>query len=84
MGLVWRVVPHDELMSTAHELADRIMRGAPLAQRAMKEMAMPAPNLTSPEAIRMGEAMRIVANSTADSHEGSRRRRAPATYWTGR
>ena len=85
IGLVWRVVPHDELMSAANELAGRLMRGAPLAQRAMKEMAMRAPTLTSPEAIRMGEAMRIVANSTADSHEGlaaAAERRRP--HWQGR
>jgi E-phenylitaconyl-CoA hydratase len=85
IGLVWRVVPHDELMSAANELAGRLARGAPLAQRAMKEMAMRAPHLTSPEAIRMGEAMRIVANSTADAHEGlaaGAERRRPR--WTGR
>jgi enoyl-CoA hydratase/carnithine racemase len=85
MGLVWRVVPHDELMSQAHELAERLIRGAPLAQRAMKEMAMRAPHLTSSEAIRMGEAMRIVCNSSADSHEGltaAAERRQPR--WTGR
>ncbi len=85
IGLVWRVVPHDDLLTAAHDLADRLMKGAPLAQRAMKEMAMRAPHLTSSEAIRMGEAMRIVANSTADSHEGlaaAAERRRPR--WQGR
>ena len=43
---MWRVVPHDDLMTAAHELADRLVRGAPLAQRAMKEMAMRAPHLS--------------------------------------
>jgi E-phenylitaconyl-CoA hydratase len=85
IGLVWRVVSHDELMGAAHDLASRLLAGAPLAQRAMKEMAMRAPHLTSAEAIRMAEAMRIVANSTADSREGltaAAERRPPR--WEGR
>src|ERR1700734_2030036 len=48
MGLVWRVVAHDDLMSAAEALAERLLKGAPLAQRAMKEMAMRAPHLSSP------------------------------------
>jgi enoyl-CoA hydratase/carnithine racemase len=40
MGLVWRVVPHDALLDEANALARRLLDGAPLAQRAMKEMAM--------------------------------------------
>jgi E-phenylitaconyl-CoA hydratase len=85
IGLVWRVVPHEDLMTAARELADRLVQGAPLAQRAMKEMAMRAPHLSSPEAIRMGEAMRIVASRTADATEGMRaaaERRPP--QWQGR
>jgi E-phenylitaconyl-CoA hydratase len=85
IGLVWRVLPHDELLPAARSLAERLLRGAPLAQRAMKEMAMRAPHLSSPEAIRLGEAMRIVASCSADAREGiaaaaSKR----AAQWTGR
>jgi E-phenylitaconyl-CoA hydratase len=85
IGLVWRVVPHDDLLEAAHGLADRLVKAAPLAQRAMKEMAMRAPHLSSPEAIRMGEAMRLAAGSTADAAEGLRaaaQRRPP--QWQGR
>jgi (E)-benzylidenesuccinyl-CoA hydratase len=84
IGLVWRVVPHQELMTAARELAGRLVQGAPLAQRAMKEMARRAPHLSSPEAIRMGEAMRLVAAATADAKEGiqaAAERRAPR--WQG-
>ena len=84
-GLVWRVVPHDDLMTACRDLADRLVKGAPLAQRAMKEMAMRAPHLSSPEAIRMGEAMRMAANQTADAREGltaAAERRPPE--WSGR
>ena len=85
IGLVWRVVPHDELMTEARSLADRLVQAAPLAQRAMKEMAMRAPHLSSPEAIRMGEAMRLAVSATTDAREGMTaavERRAPR--WEGR
>jgi enoyl-CoA hydratase/carnithine racemase len=85
IGLVWRVVAHEELMSAARDLAARLVQGAPLAQRAMKEMARRAPPLSSPEAIRMGEALRLVAAATADAQEGIRaaaERRPPR--WQGR
>jgi len=85
IGLVWRVVPHDELMTEARSLADRLVQAAPLAQRAMKEMAMRAPHLSSPEAIRMGEAMRLAVSATADAREGmtaAAERRPPR--WEGR
>jgi E-phenylitaconyl-CoA hydratase len=85
IGLVWRVVPHDELMAAAMDLARRLTAGAPLAQRAMKEMAMRAPHLSPLEAIRFGETMRHVATSTADAREGiaaAAERRTPR--WRGR
>jgi E-phenylitaconyl-CoA hydratase len=85
IGLAWRVVPHDELMVAAKALATRLVKGAPLAQRAMKEMAMRAPHLASPEAIRMGEAMCIASNQSADAREGLTavaERREPR--WLGR
>ena len=85
IGLVGRVVAHDSLMEEAHALAARLVRGAPLAQRAMKEVAMRARTMTSEEAIRFGETMRIVANATPDADEGRRataERRDPE--WTGR
>src|SRR5438552_10308422 len=40
MGLVARVVAHGELMTEARSMAERLLLGAPLAQRAMKEVAM--------------------------------------------
>ncbi len=85
IGLVWRVVPHDDLMDAARELADRLVKGAPVAQRAMKEMAMRAAHLSSPEVIRMGEAMRLAVTATDDAREGfaaATERRPPR--WEGR
>jgi len=85
IGLVGRVVEHDTLMDEARALAARLVRGAPLAQRAMKEVAMRSRTMTSEEAIRFGETMRKVAVSMPDAQEGGRAQaegRAPE--WTGR
>ena len=61
IGLAGWVVPHDQLMDEARQLAARLVRGAPLAQRAMKEVAMRSRRLPSLEAIRFGETMRQLA-----------------------
>src|SRR3954466_15845691 len=72
IGLAGWVVPHDELMNDAHALAERLLQGAPLAQRVIKEMAMRAQQLPMLEAIRFGETMRKVAGATEDAREGMR------------
>ncbi len=85
IGLAGWVVPHDELMTEARALADRLLQGAPLAQRVIKEMAMRAQQLPMLEAIRFGETMRKVAGATEDAREGLRaaaERRSPE--WHGR
>jgi E-phenylitaconyl-CoA hydratase len=85
MGLVWRVVPHETLLAEAHALAQRLLGGAPLAQRAMKEMAMRTRHMATLEAIRFGETMRQVAGRTEDTAEGvlaAAEHRSPR--WTGR
>jgi (E)-benzylidenesuccinyl-CoA hydratase len=85
MGLVWKVVPHEQLLDEAHALAARLLEGAPLAQRVMKEMAMRTRHMPVVEAIRFGETMRLVAGRTQDAAEGIRaaaERRPP--NWAGR
>jgi enoyl-CoA hydratase/carnithine racemase len=72
MGLAGWVVPHDELMDEARRLADRLVRAAPLAARATKEVAVRAQHMTMLEAIRFGETMRRVAGATDDAAEGGR------------
>jgi enoyl-CoA hydratase/carnithine racemase len=84
MGLVWKVVPHEQLLDDAHALAARLLEGAPLAQRVMKELAMRTRHMPVVEAIRFGETMRLVAGRTQDAAEGIRaaaERRPPR--WTG-
>ena len=85
MGLVGRIVPDDQLLDTARELARKLCRSAPLAVRATKEVAVRARELPWVDAVRFGETMRMVATQTADAAEGraaARERRDPT--WQGR
>jgi enoyl-CoA hydratase/carnithine racemase len=85
MGLVWKVVPHDDLMAESRRLADRLCKSAPLAVRATKEVAVRARSLPWVEAVRFGETMRLVVGSTADAAEGraaAREKRPPK--WQGK
>jgi E-phenylitaconyl-CoA hydratase len=85
IGLAGWVVPHESLMDAARSLADRLVGGAPLAARAIKEVAVRTADLPMTEAIRFGETMRRVAATTEDATEGraaAAERRAPR--WQGR
>ena len=72
IGLAGWVVPHDDLMDRARDLAARLVRAAPLAQRATKEVAVRSQHLSTVDAIRFGETMRKVAAATEDATEGMR------------
>ena len=70
IGLAWKVVPDDRLLAEARDLAARLCRGAPLAQRAVKEVAMRGAELPWLDAVRFGETMRKVTAATEDAQEG--------------
>jgi E-phenylitaconyl-CoA hydratase len=85
MGLVWQVVPHDDLLAEAQSLAQRLCQSAPIAVRATKEVAVRSRNLPWVESVRFGETMRLVAGRTEDATEGRaafREKRAP--NWQGK
>ncbi len=85
IGLAGWVVEHDRLMEEARALADRLLAAAPLAARALKEVAVRARTLSDTEAIRFGETIRKVAGATEDAREGGqafREGRPPS--WKGR
>jgi enoyl-CoA hydratase/carnithine racemase len=85
IGLALDVVPHDDLLPAAHWLADRLCQGAPLAVRAVKEMAYRGQHLPWTDAVRMGETMRRVVQQTDDAREGGAAMREGRTpNWTGR
>ncbi len=83
MGLVWRVVPHDELMAEARALAARLVQGAPLAQRATKEMAARGAHLPWEDALRLGESMRRVVGVDRGRGRKACRRRTNVASRTG-
>ncbi|WP_028938498.1 enoyl-CoA hydratase/isomerase family protein [Pseudonocardia spinosispora] len=85
IGLAGWVVPHSSLMSSARSLAERLVQGAPLAARAIKEVAVRTADLPMTDAIRFGETMRRVVGATSDAVEGraaAAERRSP--QWEGR
>jgi enoyl-CoA hydratase/carnithine racemase len=85
IGLAGWVVPRAELLDEAMRLGRRLCQGAPLAVRAVKEMAYRGQYLPWVDAVRMGETMRRVAAQTDDAREGmnaAREGRPPR--WTGR
>jgi len=85
IGLAGWVVPRDRLLEEARTLADRLCQGAPLAVRAVKEMAYRGQTLPWVDAVRMGETMRRVALATEDAAEGMRAaREGRAPEWKGR
>jgi enoyl-CoA hydratase/carnithine racemase len=71
-GLVSRVVAPEELMAEARRLAERVASHAPLAVRALKEVVYASQDMSLPQALRFGGAMRWVIGQTDDSKEGPR------------
>ncbi len=73
IGLAGWVVPHDDADGRGPARSPTAScKGAPLAARAMKEVAMRSQHLSSVEAIRFGETMRKVVAATEDAAEGGR------------
>lgn len=85
IGLVWRLVEPEDLMTEAMSWARTLTAAAPLAQRATKEVAWRTTDMGWIESVRFGETMRKVAGATEDAAEGPRawlEKRPPR--WTGR
>jgi E-phenylitaconyl-CoA hydratase len=72
VGLVSRIVPADELLATACQIARRIADHAPLAVRAVKEVAQAALDETLEHSLRFGSALRWIIGQTEDAQEGPR------------
>jgi E-phenylitaconyl-CoA hydratase len=69
-GLVNRVVPAEQLMDAARELARRIAANAPLAVQAAKELALRSRDLGIAEGLRLEQVMNRMLMATEDAAEG--------------
>jgi E-phenylitaconyl-CoA hydratase len=70
IGLINRVVPHEELMSTSYEYAERLTQNGPLALRAIKELAVRSLGMNFNDGVRLEQAFIYRLERTADAHEG--------------
>lgn len=84
-GLINKVVPPSELMPEAERIARRICENAPLAVRAIKELAVKGQYLPIEYGLRLEQAIQRVLSTTEDAREGPRafaEKRKPS--YTGR
>jgi enoyl-CoA hydratase/carnithine racemase len=80
-----RVVPADQLMSTAEEIAGKICLGAPLSLIAIKEAITKGVELPLEEGFKLESELAMLLSNTEDQKEGSRafaEKRPP--QWKGR
>jgi enoyl-CoA hydratase/carnithine racemase len=70
LGLLNRVVPQAEVMSTARIFAERILRNGPVAVRKIKEAAVRARGLTWADAYRLEFQLADGVFKTEDAKEG--------------
>ncbi len=72
IGLVNRVVPLADLMSTAHAMAQKILEAGPLAVRAIKQAALEGLNMQLDDGLRLEQNLFRMLRNTEDSSEGTR------------
>jgi E-phenylitaconyl-CoA hydratase len=70
-GLVNKVVPQAELMSTALDYARRIAANGPLAVRAAKELALRGQDINLAAGLRMEQLVAQILNASEDVREGA-------------
>ena len=71
-GLINEVVPHDKVMEVAMERARELASMAPLATRAIKELAVRGQYMELNESLRMEHMMADKLHNTEDGKEGPR------------
>ncbi len=72
IGLVNRIVPLENLMSTAEEMALRILDAGPLAVRAIKQAAIEGLSMPLDDGFKLEQELFGMLRSTEDSQEGTR------------
>ncbi|MEE9557691.1 MAG: enoyl-CoA hydratase-related protein [Candidatus Adiutricales bacterium] len=71
-GLINRIVPMDDLLSTAEEYARKLCEHGPLALRAIKELAVRSQSLPLEDGIRLEASFQNFLRTTEDAKEGPR------------
>jgi len=71
-GLINKVVPMKELMTTADETARRLCENGPLALRAVKELAIRSQSVPLEHGLRLEESFQEFLRTTEDAKEGPR------------
>lgn len=85
VGLVNGVVPPEDLMAAARQLAARLAANAPIAVRVTKEIAYRGRDMPFEHAVRLGTSLQRLCGQTQDAAEGPHafaEKRAPR--WEGR
>ena len=70
LGLVNRVVPHDDLQSATDEVVQKLLQNAPLAMRAMKEVAIRGLGMRLEDRVRLAGIINRRLQRTEDAQEG--------------
>ena len=70
MGMVNKVVPHEELMAAADEFVQKLLQNAPLAMRAIKEVAVRGLNMRLEDRVRLAGIVNRRLQRTEDAQEG--------------
>jgi E-phenylitaconyl-CoA hydratase len=72
IGLVQEVVPHEQVLSRAREVAEEICRNAPMAVRMTKELVLRSRDLTLADGVRYYQALVRTIEASEDLVEGTR------------
>jgi E-phenylitaconyl-CoA hydratase len=82
MGIVSKVVPFEDLLPTAHDIAQRIARNAPLAVKALKRLVNQGLDMPLAHALEMDKYMFGLLRDTEDRIEGRKafQEKRPPSY----
>ncbi|MDP6453373.1 MAG: enoyl-CoA hydratase-related protein [SAR202 cluster bacterium] len=72
LGIINKVTPHDELMETTLDLAQRIADGPTYSQALIKRLVQRSLNIGFAESLRLAGPAQTIARSTDDHKEGVR------------
>ena len=72
MGLINRVVPSADVLSTAQEIAEQILAGGPIAARYAKEVILSGSEMTLDQGILLETDLTMILQTTKDRDEGIR------------